>query len=55
MATIEIIAYIWAFIMSFYGVIGKVTGVNALGILLIKLFSFITMIYFGWKLILMLP
>jgi Na+(H+)/acetate symporter ActP len=55
MKTIEIIAMIWAMITSFYGLIAKVNGVSTLGMLLIKFISFITFIWFGYKLILLIP
>jgi Na+(H+)/acetate symporter ActP len=55
MKTIEIIAMIWAVIMSFYGLIAKVNGASALGTLVIKFVSLITFIWFGYKLILLIP
>jgi hypothetical protein len=55
MQTIEIIAMIWAMITSFYGLIAKVSGTSALGTLLIKFISLITFIWFGYKLILLIP
>jgi hypothetical protein len=55
MITIEIIAMIWAMITSFYGLIAKISGTSTLGTLLIKFISFITFIWFGYKLILLIP
>jgi hypothetical protein len=55
MKTIEIISMIWAMITSFYGLIAKVNGVSALGTLVIKFVSLITFIWFGYKLILLIP
>jgi hypothetical protein len=55
MITIEIIAMIWAMITSFYGLIAKVNNASAFFILLIKFISFITFIWFGYKLILLIP
>ena len=55
MITIEIIAMIWAMITSFYGLIAKISGTSALGTLLIKFISLITFIWFGYKLILLIP
>jgi hypothetical protein len=55
MQTIEIIAMIWAVIISFYALIAKVNGVNVLSLYLIKFISFITFIWFGYKLILLIP
>ena len=55
MKTIEIIAMIWAMIISFYALVAKVNGVNALVILFIKFVSLITVVWFGYKLILLIP
>ena len=55
MKTIEIISMIWAVIMSFYGLIAYIKGANALGTLVIKFISLITFIWFGYKLILLIP
>jgi hypothetical protein len=55
MQTIEIITMIWAMITSFYGLIAKISGTSTLGTLLIKFISLITFIWFGYKLILLIP
>jgi Na+(H+)/acetate symporter ActP len=55
MQTIEIITMIWAMITSFWCLIAKVSGAGTLGMLLIKFISFITFIWFGYKLILLIP
>jgi hypothetical protein len=55
MQTIEIIAMIWAMITSFWCLIAKVSGASTLGTLLIKFISLITFIWFGYKLILLIP
>ena len=55
MKTIEIIAMIWALIMSFYAIIANIKGTNALGTLFIKFVSLITVVWFSYKLILLIP
>ena len=55
MKTIEIISMIWAVLTAFYILMANISGVNILFTLLIKLMSLITIIWFGYKLIQLLP
>jgi Na+(H+)/acetate symporter ActP len=55
MITLKIIALCWTVIMSLYALVAKINGPGALGVLLVKLFSFITLVCAGYELIKMLP
>ncbi len=55
MKTVEIIAMIWAVIISLHILFGKITGASAVVILGIKFLSLITILWFGYKLLMLVP
>jgi Na+(H+)/acetate symporter ActP len=55
MITIKIIALCWTVLMSLYALVAKINGAGVLVILLVKLFSLITLAWSGYELFKMLP
>lgn len=51
MKTLEIIAMIWAIIISLHILFGKITGASTVVILGIKFLSLITVLWFVYKLL----
>ena len=55
MLTVKIIAIVWSIVMSMSVLVGEIDGIGALGTLIIKFLSLVTLIYFGYELVKMLP
>jgi Na+(H+)/acetate symporter ActP len=55
MKTVEIIAMVWSIVMALYALIAKVNGAGVLIIMLVKLLSIITLIYFGYRIFMLIP
>lgn len=55
MITIKIIALSWTVLMSMFQLVAKVSGTGVLGTMIIKLLSFITLLWAGLELLRMLP
>jgi len=55
MLTIKIIALCWTIVMSVFRLAAKVNGTGTLGALVVKLLSFITLLWAGLELLRMLP
>jgi hypothetical protein len=55
MLTVKIIAMVWSLVMAMYTLVAKINGIGALGTLVIKFLSLVTLIYFGYQLIRMVP
>ena len=46
---------VWSLVMAMYALVAKINGIGALGTLVIKFLSLVTLIYFGYQLIQMVP
>ena len=55
MITVKIIAMVWSLVMSAIVLVAKMDGLGALGTLVVKLLSFITLLWAGLELLLILP
>jgi hypothetical protein len=55
METLNIITMLWALITSFFLLFTNITGIGIFTKLIIKFLCLITVIWFGYKLILLLP
>jgi hypothetical protein len=55
MQTIEVIATIYGLLAGLFGMIAKVNGTGVIGTLVVKLASFISFIWFGYKLLMIIP
>jgi hypothetical protein len=55
MLTVKIIAMVWSLVMAMYALVAKINGIGALGTLIIKFLSLVTLIHFGYELVKMLP
>ena len=55
MITIKVIALGWTVLMSIFQLVAKVSGAGVLGTMIIKLLSFITLLWAGLELLRMLP
>ena len=55
MITIKVIALGWTVLMSMFQLVAKVSGTGVLGTMIIKLLSFITLLWAGLELLRMLP
>lgn len=55
MKTIEIIAMVWSVLGSFFILVAKLTGVNPFIGILMKFLSLVTIIYFGWRIVILIP
>jgi hypothetical protein len=55
MKTLEIVVMIWTLIINFYGLISKISGTNHFIAVTIKFLCLISFIYFGAKLINLIP
>ena len=55
MIIIKAIALCWTIVTSTFGLAARVNGTGALGTMIIKLFSFITLLWAGLELLRMLP
>jgi hypothetical protein len=55
MITVKIIAMVWSLVMAMCALAAKINDIGALGVLIIKFLSLVTLIYFGYELVKMLP
>jgi len=55
MITVKIIAMVWSLVMAICALAAKINDIGALGALIIKFLSLVTLIYFGYQLIRMVP
>ena len=46
---------VWSLVMAMYALVAKINGIGTLGTLVIKFLSWVTLIYFGYQLIQMVP
>ena len=46
---------VWSLVMAMYALVAKINGIGVLGTIVIKFLSWVTLIYFGYQLIQMVP